>query len=280
MTASSMACTPLFLNAEPPSTGTISLADACACAAPHLISSSVSSTRPRGISPSARRRPRPPQRQQVVDAARRRSACSSAGIGPYSNVVPCVGLVPEIAFIFTRSITPANLSSAADHHLDRHRSGAQPVLDLLDDAQEIGAVARSILFTKMMRGTSYLLAWRHTVSVCGCTPAQPHKHHHGTVEHPQRTLHLDREIDVPGGVDDVQAVLVELLVHALPEAGGRRGGDGDATLLLLRHPVHRGGAVVHLAELVRYAGVEQHALGRGGLACVDVRARCRCCDSA
>src|SRR5882757_4740675 len=30
---------------------------------------------------------------------------------------------------------------------------------------------RSILFTKQIRGTRYLSAWRHTVSDCGCTPA-------------------------------------------------------------------------------------------------------------
>ena len=30
---------------------------------------------------------------------------------------------------------------------------------------------RSILLTKQMRGTLYLLAWRHTVSVWGSTPA-------------------------------------------------------------------------------------------------------------
>ena len=33
------------------------------------------------------------------------------------------------------------------------------------------APMRSILLTKQMRGTAYLLAWRHTVSVCGSTPA-------------------------------------------------------------------------------------------------------------
>src|SRR5256885_7355777 len=32
----------------------------------------------------------------------------------------------------------------------------------------------------------------------------------------------------------------------LPEAGGGSRGDGDAALLLLLHPVHRRGAVVHL----------------------------------
>jgi hypothetical protein len=33
------------------------------------------------------------------------------------------------------------------------------------------APTRSILLTKQMRGTLYLFAWRHTVSVCGSTPA-------------------------------------------------------------------------------------------------------------
>ena len=35
------------------------------------------------------------------------------------------------------------------------------------------APRRSILLMKHMRGTPYLLAWRHTVSVWGSTPATP-----------------------------------------------------------------------------------------------------------
>jgi hypothetical protein len=76
---------------------------------------------------------------------------------------------------------------------------------------------------------------------------------------------------VAGGVDDVDAVFVEGQVHALPEAGGGSRGDRDAALLLLLHPVHRGGAVVHFTDLVVHTGVEQDALGRRGLAGVDVR---------
>ena len=40
-------------------------------------------------------------------------------------------------------------------------------------AAKKSAPMRSILLTKQMRGTSYLLACRHTVSVCGSTPATP-----------------------------------------------------------------------------------------------------------
>ena len=40
-------------------------------------------------------------------------------------------------------------------------------------AAKKSAPSRSILLTKQMRGTLYLLAWRQTVSVWGSTPATP-----------------------------------------------------------------------------------------------------------
>ncbi len=83
------------------------------------------------------------------------------------------------------------------------------------------------------------------------------------VEHAQRALDLDGEVDVAGGVDDVDAV-------ALPLRGGRGRGDRDAALLLLFHPVHRGGAIVDLADLVGAPRVVEDALGRRRLARVDV----------
>ena len=83
-----------------------------------------------------------------------------------------------------------------------------------------------------------------------------------TVEHPQRPLHLDGEVDARG-VDDVD---VEVVPGALRR--GRR--DGDAALLLLLHPVHRGRAVVDLTDLVVDTGVEEDAL-RSSWSC---RRRC------
>ncbi len=84
------------------------------------------------------------------------------------------------------------------------------------------------------------------------------------VEDAQRALDLDREVDVAGRVDDVDAVVV-------PLAGRRSGGDRDAALLLLLHPVHRGGALVDLTDLVGATGVVEDPLGGRGLAGVDVR---------
>ena len=89
------------------------------------------------------------------------------------------------------------------------------------------------------------------------------EHADGAVEHAQRTLDLDGEIHVAGGVDDVQALVA-------PEAGGRSGRDRDATLLLLLHPVHRGGAFVDFADLMGLAGVVEDPLGRRRLPGIDV----------
>ena len=61
---------------------------------------------------------------------------------------------------------------------------------------------------------------------------------------------------------------VDLMI--LPERGGRGGSNGDTSFLFLSHPVHGGGTVVGLADLVGSAGVEQKAFGGGGLTCIDV----------
>ncbi len=116
---------------------------------------------------------------------------------------------------------------------------------------------------------------RHAVTV-GLTPhrlglrlnaGDTVEHRDGTVEDAQRTLHLDGEVDVPRGVDDVDGVVVVL---ERPVTGGGSRGDRDATLLLLLHPVHGGGAVVDFTDLVADAGVEEDPLSGGRLARVDV----------
>jgi hypothetical protein len=93
------------------------------------------------------------------------------------------------------------------------------------------------------------------------------EHANRAVEHAKAALDFHREVDVAGRVDDVDAVLDAV---TRPEAGRRGGRDRDAALLLLLHPVHRRGALVNLADLVRNTRVEQNALGRRGLTGVDV----------
>src|SRR2546429_2977379 len=93
-----------------------------------------------------------------------------------------------------------------------------------------------------------------------------------TVENSERTLDLSGEVDVTGSVDDVDADLLAAVRTLLgsPESGGGSGGDGDAALTFLSHPVHSGGTLVDFADFVGATGVEEDALGSGGLASVDV----------
>ena len=121
----------------------------------------------------------------------------------------------------------------------------------------------SILLMKQMRGTLYLVAWRHTVSDCGCTPATASKQ----ATAPSSTRSERSTSAVKSTWPGVSMMLMRI---AVPRAGGGSGGDGDAALLLLLHPVHGGGAFVHFADAVVHAGVEQDALGGRRLARVDV----------
>ncbi len=96
-----------------------------------------------------------------------------------------------------------------------------------------------------------------------------------TIENRQRTLNFNGEVNVAGGVDDVQAVLGRVssftVFGAFPEGGGRSRSNGDTAFLLLLHPVHGGCTIVHLTNVVGLACVVQDALGAGGLTCIDVR---------
>src|SRR5262249_47563203 len=90
---------------------------------------------------------------------------------------------------------------------------------------------------------------------------------HGAVEHAQRALDFDREVDVTRRVDDVDPILRTV---PDPKAGGGGRRDRDAALLLLLHPVHGGRALVDLADLVVLPRVVEDALGRSRLPGIDV----------
>ena len=87
---------------------------------------------------------------------------------------------------------------------------------------------------------------------------------HRAVENAERTLHFHREVHVARGIDDVETV-------SFPDTGGSGGSNRNAALLLLHHPVHRGGAFVHFADLVCFTRIEQDTLGGRRLSGVDVR---------
>ncbi len=137
---------------------------------------------------------------------------------------------------------------AVDHHVDRPAEVRPGAVHLVHEADPGYAVAVGLAPDRL----GLRLDARDGV-----------EHGDRTVEHAERPLDLDREVDVSRRVDDVDPVV-------LPHAGGGRRRDRDAALALLDHPVHLRGALVDLAELVGLARVVEDPLGRGRLARVDM----------
>ena len=90
------------------------------------------------------------------------------------------------------------------------------------------------------------------------------EHEHRAIQNAERPLHLDREINVPRRVDDVDLVVV-------PVDGGRGRGDRDAALALQVHVVHHGTLTLDFLDGMGAARVIQDPLGQRGLARIDVR---------
>src|SRR5918994_4137058 len=142
----------------------------------------------------------------------------------------------------------AEVRLGADRKLNDQRHGPESRHDHVDAAVELGAdpvelVDEADARDAVLGGLSpHLLGLR-------LDPRDAVEHGDRTVQHAQRPLDLDGEVDVAGCVDDVDRV-------AVPLTGGRGRRDRDAALLLLLHPVHRGRALVDFTDLVVNTGVE------------------------
>src|SRR5262249_13633441 len=150
----------------------------------------------------------------------------------------------------------------ADRDLHWHRYRVEAVADHVHGAPEVGADAVHFVdeadawdFVFVGLPPNGLRLWLNA--------SDGIEDNDTAIQHTQRTLHLGREVHMARRVNDVDAV-------PQPETGGRGGSDRDATLLLLRHPVHRRGSLMHLADLVDLLGVEQDPLSGCGFARIDV----------
>ena len=157
----------------------------------------------------------------------------------------------------------------ADGELNGHGIAFQAVVDHTQHVVEIGA--HDVHFVDIDHAGDLVVVGLapHGLRL-GLDAALGAHDGHRAVQHAQGALHLHGEVHVTRGVDDIDTGLGELVLAALPIAGGGSGGDGDAAFLLLGHPVHGGGTVVGLADLIVDAGVEQNPFCRGGLAGVDM----------
>ena len=259
MTASSIGWTPLFLNAEPVSTGT-------KCAG-----QGADADDPLEIGVGDLLVAEVLLEDLVVLAAHRveQLVAPLVGLGLLGRreVGLVVGgalvvAVPDDLLHLDEVDDAGEVALAADRQLDDGRGGLQAVDDHVDGAVEVGAGAVHLVDEAHPRHVVLVGLTPHRLGL-GLDAGDRVEHGDGAVEHAERTLDLDGEVDVARRVDDVDAVIV-------PVGGGGRRRDGDAALLLLGHVVHDRRALVDLTDLVGLAGVEEDALRRRGLARVDV----------
>src|SRR4029450_6985676 len=275
--ASSMGWTPLFLNADPHRTG-VSLLVMVARRIPAMIcpsvgswpsryismisssaSASVSVTRapptPPAAPPGTRPDHPPPPLAHGLDVRR----------GHWLDLVllPLGGfLAPHQRLLGDEVDHSTEVGFRAERELYDQGGRVEPADDHVNAPVELGADAVHLVDEADPRDVvavglppDRLRLWLDT--------GYPIEDCHRAVEHPQRPLYLDGEVDVAGGVDDVDRMPVPL--------GGRcGGGGGGAALLLLLHPVHGGRALMNLTDLVVDAGVEQDPLSCRGFARVDM----------
>ena len=150
----------------------------------------------------------------------------------------------------------------SDGKLNGNGAGIEALADGVDGMLEIGshlvhlvneANARDFVFIGLApHGFRLWLDAMHSV-----------KHGASAVEHTQRALHFGGEVHVARSVNNIDT-------DVAPEAGGGGGRNGDASLLLLLHPVHRSCALMDLSDAVRLSGIEKDTLRRSGLTGIDV----------
>ena len=189
------------------------------------------------------------------------ASARSAGMSSTANSVPSVFEYDDRLHL-DEVDDPREVLLLADRNVDRNGTCAEAVAHRLHGGVEVGAGAVHLVDERDARdavavglapdGLGLRLDARDGV-----------EDGDRAVEDAEAPLDLDGKVHVPGRIDDVDAMVA-------PLRGGRRRRDGDAALLLLRHPVHRRGALVHLAHLVGASGVVEDPLGRRGLARVDV----------
>ena len=154
------------------------------------------------------------------------------------------------------------ISFSTDGELNGDRITFKSVMYHLEDMIEVGA--HDIHFINVyhsgnvvMVGLSpYCLGLRLNAALCT-------EDRHTAVEYSQRTLDFNGEVNMTRGIDDIDAGIA-------PVAGGCGGGDGDATLLLLLHPVHGRSTLMGLTYLVVDAGIVKNTLSGRSLTGIDV----------
>jgi hypothetical protein len=101
----------------------------------------------------------------------------------------------------------------------------------------------------------------------GFDPTDGTENSNGPIQNSERPFDFRREIHVPRGVDNIDAI-IDIVSEPMRRRGGRR--NRDPPLLLLLHPVHGGSAIMHLAHPMDPARIEQDPFGGRRLSGIDM----------
>src|SRR5690606_6081372 len=157
---------------------------------------------------------------------------------------------------------------------NKQRMGISPELlaHFPDSAKEVGSGAIHLVDERNARNVVFIGLPPDGLRL-GLNARDGTKHGNRAVKNAHGALNLGGEVHVPRGINDIDTLLdtVPRTPRCVPRARDGGGGDGDAALALLLHPVGDGGALMNFAHLVNDARVKENALGSGGLARVNVR---------
>ncbi len=153
-----------------------------------------------------------------------------------------------------------------DRNLDGKRSCAEHLLHLTNNLEEVCARAVHLVYITDTGNVIFVSLTPHSLTL-RLNTAYRTECSDSTVKHAERTLNLYSEVNVSGGVNQVD---FKLVVVIFPESGGSGGSNCDTTLLLLLHPVHGGCAIVNLTDLVSKTCIEEDTLRSGGFSGIDV----------
>ena len=153
-----------------------------------------------------------------------------------------------------------------DRYLDRTGICAEHILELANHLEEVGTRAVHLVDVTDTGNIVFVSLTPYSLRL-GLDTTYGTESSDSTVEDTERTLYLYSEVNVSRGVNEVDFIFFRVIV---PESGSCSRGNCNTALLLLLHPVHGGGTVMHLTDFVSKTGIEKNTLRRGSLTGIDV----------
>ena len=178
-----------------------------------------------------------------------------------------VGAVHQLEAVVEHVVAAEEVAALADRPGGRADVELQLVLDLVDDLEGVAGLAVHLVAEGEDRQVAQAADLEELAGLALDALGAVDDHDRG-VDGGEGAVGVLGEVGVAGGVDEVEPPVAE-------REGHRRGGDGDAALLLELHEVGAGAAGLalgaDLAGELDGAAVEQELLGQRGLAGVGVR---------